>query len=228
MNQIVTDGIILSRINYQEADRIITFLTVEGTKIRVMAKGVRRAKSKLAGSVELFCICQVTYLPGNTGLGTLISARLKNYYKNIVKDLERTQWAYEVLKYLNKYTEESSSMEIYELLEIILASLDDLSIPLDLIRAWFGIRFLEAMGHSPNLAVEPGDPGELSYRFDIDKMQFLADRNGPNSVNQIKLLRLLDSNLPVKINKIANLETLLPKSIGLIQTMMGANGFGLI
>ena len=59
MNRISTRSIILTRINYAEADRIITFLTPSNGKVRAIAKGVRKAKSKLAGGIELFSISDI-------------------------------------------------------------------------------------------------------------------------------------------------------------------------
>src|ERR1700676_1640031 len=50
INQIITTGIVLRRINYMEADRIITILTPDYGKLTLFAKGVRKANSKLAGS----------------------------------------------------------------------------------------------------------------------------------------------------------------------------------
>lgn len=47
--QQVTDAIILTRTDYGEADRIITLLTPGHGKLRLIAKGVRRIRSKLAG-----------------------------------------------------------------------------------------------------------------------------------------------------------------------------------
>ena len=45
-----TQAIVLRRTNYGEADRILQLLTPEGKK-SVMAKGVRKEKSKLAGGI---------------------------------------------------------------------------------------------------------------------------------------------------------------------------------
>ena len=39
MNQIITKGVVLSRTNFQEADRILTVLTPDYGKVRVVAKG---------------------------------------------------------------------------------------------------------------------------------------------------------------------------------------------
>ena len=51
-------AIVLRRTNYGEADRILQLLTPKG-KRSVMAKGARRERSKLAGGIELFALCDV-------------------------------------------------------------------------------------------------------------------------------------------------------------------------
>ena len=49
-----TEGIVLKRSDFGEADRILTLYTPERGKMRVVAKGVRRITSRKAGHVELF------------------------------------------------------------------------------------------------------------------------------------------------------------------------------
>ena len=51
-------AIVLRRTNYAEADRVLQLLTPKGRR-SVIAKGVRRERSKLAGGIELFAICDV-------------------------------------------------------------------------------------------------------------------------------------------------------------------------
>lgn len=48
------EGIVLSRRNFAEADKIITLFTREQGKIKVVAKGIRRIKSRRAPHLELF------------------------------------------------------------------------------------------------------------------------------------------------------------------------------
>jgi len=48
-----TEGIVLKRRNFGEADRILTVFTKDRGKISVLAKGVRRITSRRAGNVEL-------------------------------------------------------------------------------------------------------------------------------------------------------------------------------
>ena len=53
-----TKAIVLRRTDYGEADRILQLLTPSG-KRSVIARGVRKEKSKLAGGIELFSVSDV-------------------------------------------------------------------------------------------------------------------------------------------------------------------------
>jgi DNA repair protein RecO (recombination protein O) len=110
VNQILTRGIVLSRTDYGEADRILTLLTPDQGKIRLIAKGVRKIKSKLAGGIELFSVSDVTFIRGRGDIGTLVSARLDTHYGTIVKDIERVQLGYDLIKQINKSTEDQPEM----------------------------------------------------------------------------------------------------------------------
>jgi DNA repair protein RecO (recombination protein O) len=79
MKQQSTKAVILTRTDYGEADRIMTFLTPELGKVRAMAKGVRKPKSKLAGGIELFSVSDITYIVGRSELQTLVSTRLDTH-----------------------------------------------------------------------------------------------------------------------------------------------------
>ena len=70
-----TEAIVLRRTDYGEADRILQLLTPEGKK-SVVAKGVRREKSKLAGGIELFSVSEVVIHEGKGELGILTGAKL--------------------------------------------------------------------------------------------------------------------------------------------------------
>jgi DNA repair protein RecO (recombination protein O) len=224
MMQIVTDAVVLRRINYQEADRVVTYITKDQGIITTIAKGVRRSKSKLAGSIELFGTSQISYIPGKGNMSTLVSARLIKNYGSIVKDLSRTQMGYEVLKLINKNIEEAGDESIYALLVDTLEFLNSLNINLDLIKLWFTLRFLDLMGHSPNLIIEKSDSANL-YKFDQDKMMFIESENGSLTQNHIKLIRLAMINNPDILNKVSNLSELINSLVSISQNMLISNGF---
>lgn len=194
MNQQVTTGIILARTDFGEADRILTLLTPDFGKIRLMAKGVRRVKSKLAGGIELFSVSHITFAKGRGELGTLASTRLIKHYANIVKDLERTMAGYELIKQLNKVTEDEPEPEYFELLRETFEALDALEVPLPLIKFWFGAQLLRLGGHTPNLHTDQQGnklQADEQYTFDFDHMNFVPDQNGRFTANHVKFLRLV-------------------------------------
>lgn len=80
MNKYQTKAIIVRRIDYGEADRIVTFVTEGNGMVSALAKGVRKLSSKLAGGLELFSISNVTFLKGRGELERVISTRLEKHF----------------------------------------------------------------------------------------------------------------------------------------------------
>lgn len=226
MKQLQTTGIILTRIEYGEADRIVTLLTPDQGKLRLMARGVRKIKSRLAGGIELFSISDITFIKGRGEIGTLISARLKQHYGNIVRDIDRVQQGYALIKLLNKATEDEPEADYFNLLEQTFLALDDAEVPLDLIEAWFQARLLGFSGHQPNLLTDTEGhdlSADGSYDFDFDAVSFSARTNGQYNADQIKLLRLLFSdNTPRSLARVQGTDQLLPTLKTLLQLLINS------
>jgi DNA repair protein RecO (recombination protein O) len=224
VNQILTRGIVLSRTDYGEADRILTLLTPDQGKIRLIAKGVRKIKSKLAGGIELFSVSDVTFIRGRGDIGTLVSARLDTHYGTIVKDIERVQLGYDLIKQINKSTEDQPEMDYFVLLEQGFAALNDTAIAPLLIRVWFQSQLLKLAGHSPNLTTDASGERLIAterYNFDFDTMAFTPLQAGKFSADHIKLLRLLFSgNEPQILNQINGIQGFVASLALLVQPMM--------
>jgi DNA repair protein RecO len=202
MDTIVTQGIVLRRTNYGEADRIVQFLTPDQGKISVVAKGVRRLKSKMAGGVELFSVSSLSFIKGRSELGTLVSARLQTHYGNITKDITRVQLGYDLIKLLNATVEDDAEPAYFNLLHMTFAALDDLELPADLVRIWFSARMLQETGHMPNTKTTmDGQPlrADKTYDFNLDDMAFMEHPGGAFGQNEIKFMRLLFSDASVKV-----------------------------
>lgn len=224
MNQLQTRAIILSRTDYGEADRIVTVLTPEQGKLSLMARGVRRIKSKLAGGIELFSVTEISYIKGRGQIDTLTSARLVHYYASIVQDIDRVQLGYELIKLLHRATEDQPEPEYFELLEASFIALDTATISTDLIRLWFQAQLLRYAGHSPNLRTDTaGDkltPGQ-HYSFDFESVAFMIHPEGHFSSDHVKFLRLVFSgNSTQVLSHIKGLSGLLPDCLPLVHTML--------
>ena len=196
MNQQRTTAIVLTRVDYGEADRIVTVLTPDVGKLSLIAKGVRRVKSKLAGGIELFSTSEITYIPGRGSVSTLVSSRLVRHYGRIVQDIDRTMLGYELMKLLHKVTEDEPERDYYELLEQTFFVLDDQNVSVDFIRAWFSAQLLRLAGHTPNLQTDTTGTkldAAKRYEFDYDATAFTARDDGVFGATEIKYLRLLFS-----------------------------------
>lgn len=224
MKQIVTRGIVLTRTNYQESDRILTILTPDHGKVRVIAKAVRKNKSKLAGGIELFCESEIGFIRGNSDLCTLTNARLIKYYDQIVLDIDRTMLGYELIKLLNKVTEDEPEHEYFELLLDLFEALNDIAINIDLVRLWFYAQLLSQAGHTPNLNSDSSGKSLDSankFVFEYEQMNFNPSSNGIFSSDDVKFLRIVfGGNNPQTLQKIFNIDIHIPKSLQLIQAIL--------
>jgi DNA repair protein RecO (recombination protein O) len=223
VKQILTKGIILSRTDYGEADRILTVLTPDHGKLRLMARGVRRVKSKLAGGIELFSVSDLTYMPGKGDLGTLISSRLDRHYGDIVRDITRVQLGYELIKQLNRATEDEPEPDYFNLLNAGFEALNNPVIDPELIKIWFQAQLLKLSGRTPNLHTDIGG-GPLDatrkYNFDFDNMAFVDHPAGRFLADHIKVLRLLlGDHRPVALGQVQGLDDILPQLRSLLQTI---------
>lgn len=222
MKQLVARAIVLSRTDFGEADRIITLLTPDKGKLRLVAKGVRRAKSKLAGGVELFSVSDITYMMGRGDLGTMISARLDKHYGHIVQDITRVQLGYELIKLLHKITEDEPEVDYFDLLQQGFAGLDG-DIDVDVIRLWFLAQLLRLSGSSPNLATDTTGAvlaADQNYTFDFESMAFSSEPAGPFNAAHIKVMRLLFNVTELAtLRQVQGITQLLPDIAPLLHAM---------
>jgi DNA repair protein RecO (recombination protein O) len=185
-------AIVLRRTNFGEADRILDLLTPEG-RMSVMARGVRKEKSKLAGGIELFAVCDVVVGQGKGDLGVLTSARLVQFYRHILEDYDRMQFAYEALAQVTRASANLDEADWYDILAEVLAALDVITVPLPLVQTWFYIRVAQLLGDELNTARDyKGDKllPDKNYRYDSHEKGFVEDVGGTITADHIKILRL--------------------------------------
>jgi DNA repair protein RecO (recombination protein O) len=188
-----------------------------------MARGVRKPKSKLAGGIELFSVSDLTFIRGRGDIGTLVSSRLDKHYGRIVQDIERVQLGYELIKLLNRATEDEPEPEYFILLAQALEALNDPDVNRMLIEAWFSAQLLRLAGHAPNLRkTADGQPLQSgsAYTFDPEHMAFAPREQGTYDTDNIKALRLLFSDHPPSdIAKVGGMESALSAIVPLVRTM---------
>lgn len=207
-----TKAIVLRRTNYGESDRISQLLTADGHKVSAIAKGVRKEKSKLAGAVELFCVSEVTIHQGKSEMGVLTSARLSEVMGDIVKDYERLQFGYEILKKIGRLSEHTHEPLLYDVALIGLQGLNNLNIDLRIVKAWFYLQAAEISGHGLNLSRDHSNKpleADKKYQFDIAEMSFVVNPNGNFTADHLKLLKILKLKTPEVVAKVSSIDAYL-------------------
>lgn len=190
-----TRAIVLRRTNYGEADRIVQLLTPTGRRA-VMARGVRKEKSKLAGGIELFAVSDIVVGKGKGELGVLTSARLVKFYRHILEDYDRMQFGYEALKLVARASELVDEPDWYDVIAGVLAALDVLSVDLRLIKTWFYLRYADLLGHELGLQYDINGlklSPDQTYRYDVAEKGLRSADGGELTSTHIKLLRLIAS-----------------------------------
>ncbi len=123
MRAFKTEGIVLKRSDFGEADRILTVFTLHRGKITVIAKGVRRITSRRAGNVELLNRVSMFLYPGKNFL-ILTEAESLDTYQKLKGDLTLSIYAFHILELVNRLTAENQENRIlYGFLIEVLARL---------------------------------------------------------------------------------------------------------
>lgn len=213
-------AIVLSRVEYGERDRILTLLCQQQGKVSVLAKGVRSEKSRLAGGIELLSESEVSFIEGRSNIMALTSARLRQHFGNLSKDIGRMQRAFAHIKVIYSIADEGTGQDYYETLLMSLVSLNNGSFDVRLVDAWFNMRILHISGSAPSLGLEASDNAE-KFEFDYERQQFKPHPGGLFGKNDLKVLRLCVSQpKPPKLQSPLGSEDRLQQ---LTQTILRSN-----
>lgn len=211
MSGVRTRAIVLRRTNYGEADRIVQLLTPEG-KRSVIARGVRREKSKLAGGIELFAISDVVITKGKGELGILSSARLVQFFRHILKDYDRLQFGYEAIKQVGRASEMVDEPDWYDILAEVLTALDAPTLPRQLIETWFYLHHSALLGHELSFSHDVNGEklqADERYTYDVAERGLRASKNGELTADHIKFLRLVSAKPLKTVAQIGGVEEIL-------------------
>lgn len=159
-----TEGVVIGQMPLGEADRILTLCSPDMGKVRAVAKGVRRTKSKLGGHLELLNRASVSVAIGRN-LDTITEAYAISTFGDIRGDLKRVSRGLYIAELVDCFSfEGNGSQAMYSLLLGALHRLER-GANLDMLVRWFEMRLLECSGYMPELVhcvecrawLEPGD-----------------------------------------------------------------------
>ncbi|BDE06361.1 DNA repair protein RecO [Vulcanimicrobium alpinum] len=144
----VTDAIVLRGRPLGEADRVYTFLTRERGKVDAVAKGVRRARSSVAGRLEPLAEVRVALHKGRS-LDVVTEVRtIRSYWSGLVRP-DALATASLFAETVDLFCEPDLALpEIYALLAGAVAAVAASATPADLVPR-FQLRLLGALGLAP-------------------------------------------------------------------------------
>ncbi len=222
-----TEAVVLRQTPLGEADRILTLFTPDKGKLRAVAKGVRRPKSRFGGHVELLNHVSVSLAEGRN-LDVLTDVEAVQSFRGLRDDLQGLSRAMYVAELVDRFSiERSPNPAVYRMLVDALARLEETE-GRELLLRHFEMNLLERSGYKPELLVcvdcrstlEPADHYFSSANGGAlcPACRVRADGSViPISLNGMKVLRLLqrDANfaaaagLNIPPTLLAELERLL-------------------
>lgn len=144
-----TEAVILKQAPIGEADRILTLFTASLGKIKAVAKGVRRPKSRIGGHLEPLSHCRLMLARGRS-LDIISSAETIHSFPKVKEQLEGIARALICLELVDAFTaEEQPNIGI---LHLLIESLEWLeSGEQDLVIRFFEFHLLQQLGYMPEL-----------------------------------------------------------------------------
>lgn len=144
------EAVILQHSDWGEADRLLRIFSREQGKLKIVAKGARRIRSRKAGHLEPVTRVSLLLARG-TGMWIVTQAETINAHLPLRADLLLTGYACYFTELIDRFTVEEE--QNYELYQLLTRSLERLESPADpfLVVRYFEIRLLEHLGYRPEL-----------------------------------------------------------------------------
>ena len=149
-----TEGIVLRSMDLGEADRVLTVLTPRLGKLRVIAKGIRRPRSRIGGGLEPFSDVHLVLAVGRT-FDVVTQAALEDPHLGLRNDLHSTAAAWYLVELADRFCEGSADAHAaFQLLAQGLAALDASpeQVSREVVARWYELHLLGEMGFRPELS----------------------------------------------------------------------------
>ena len=153
------EAVVLRTMRLGEADRIITFVGRANGKIRAVAKGVRKTKSRYGGRLEPFSHVSLVLWKGKSGLDTVTQVEVVEPFRPIREDLDRFTFGEVMLEATDRVVQErEAAPRTFRLLVDSLHALASTGSPLVLAGYLMRLSAIAGFGASLDRCAECGSP----------------------------------------------------------------------
>jgi len=169
-------GIVLRGYPFGEADRVVVLLSPNNGKLRTVAKGVRKTKSRFGGRLEPFSHVDLVLYEGRN-LDTITQVTMIEPFHHLRGDLDKVVAAGTMVEVADAVAqEEESSIRLFLLLQRGLRTLDLGGLHPDLVTAYL-LKAADIVGVAAQLdqCAGCGRPDELT-RFSFSAGGVLCER----------------------------------------------------
>lgn len=187
------EGIILSKRNFRESDRIFLIYGKNEGKLEVLAKGTRKKTSKLAGVLEPYAFVELSLARGR-GFDHVTAVKVIKKYSFFQQEIIIGSWLSLIVEIIDKHVKQRyKEKEIFDLLKNLLASLekdDNRLKKMSLILAAV-FQLLKILGFAPELYVCQACRAKLTppeNRFSAASAGLLCPRCGTKERNSLRVL----------------------------------------
>ncbi len=177
MTTFSTSAFLIRKVDYGDADRIVTLFTRRCGKVAAIAKSAKKSSRRFGGVLELFSEMDVVCRVGKKGGMLLLQeASLRQPFPAIRSDVVKTAYASYWADIVHQWMESEQVNEgIFELLAHAFTELDQGTTPAAAVSVLFQLQFLAMAGLAPNLeaCAKCGKPLEAGasggFPFSLEK-----------------------------------------------------------
>ena len=204
-----TEGIILSRKSFGEADRLLTIYTKDYGKITCIGKGVKRPKSRKSGHVEIASWCKIFVAKGKS-LDILTEVELKKSFGHDNLSTAKANKIYHILELVDCLTPHNQkNAQVFYLLLSFLKKIG-MDENFNLLSSAFKLKLLSTLGFFSSGNLKHSNAKVLLEKFENNNFEDLKENLNINDQGYLKLLAFLDSIIEdvtehkLKTNKFLN------------------------
>lgn len=144
------EGFVLKGTDFSEADKLITVFTLEYGKLRLLAKGARRPRSRLAGACQQFNLVKFLAFQGRN-LDVVSQAETKHSFPGLKARLDLLAYATCFAELVDSFCGECyPDAVMYSAFGSALSMLEA-GVDPEMVLIWFGLISLCTAGYAPQL-----------------------------------------------------------------------------